>query len=194
MGSGVGTISGYKDYGITDFVLYHAPQTYNVLSVCHFNPNQPPDTQPYQTLPHTDTPLNVTLPQTDTADPYAGRTLSFDLDLTQLITDTNDAATKIQEAKNLRYIQVNIVATDLVPTDQTSVAPKSVDSFGDTRNPSEQGSFLEIDLNQVHTYQSSDSGGQLSPEPAGDLFVSPNGSANNSLDLISWSIEVLPTG
>lgn len=192
-GSGVGTINGVKDYGITDFVLYHAPAAHNNLLLYHFSRNDTPDRQPLARLITDETPLSPNLPQFNTTEPNDARSLSFDIDLAQLITDTNDTATKIQEAKNLEFIQVNIVATNIAPVDQTTILPKLVDSFGDTRNTNEQSSFLEIDLRQSRTYRSSDTFGQLSTEPTEDLFVTPGASPNNSLDLESWSIEVLPT-
>ena len=112
--------------------------------------------------------------------------------MVSLVTDTNDLTAKIAEARQIRYLQVNIVATNITPTDPTTTVNKEVDSFGDTLNPSDQNSFLQIDLSQSRTYSSGgDNVSTLTPEPTGDVY--PPGSPDRSLDLVSWTITVQPS-
>ena len=181
-----GLISGLPDYGITDFVLYHTPQQQQGLVLYHFttNPNQ------QQFPPNSGQPLSPILPTNSDSDPTAGRTIQFDLDMVQLVTDTTDMTAKIAEARQIRYLQLNIVATNVIPTDPTFSGLKEVDAMGDGLNSSQFNAFREIDLSQARTYTSSDTLGLLSPEPDGDVY--PPGSPDQSLDLEYWSIDVQP--
>ncbi len=183
--SSTGTISGLPDYGITDFVLFHSPQQNNI-GLYHYTAD--PNTQP--TPPNYSRPFNVVLPSSSSVDidPNAAKTLQFDLYISQLVTDTTDTTARNQEAQNIQYLQVNIVSTNVTPITANENVFKEVDAFGDTLHPNSQ-QFLTIDLTQNKTYTSTDNISTL-PEPTNDVF--PGGNSEPSLDLISWSIQVIP--
>jgi hypothetical protein len=179
-----GSLGNPPDYGLTDYVLYNQHQP-GSIGVYHF-PGDPniPNSAVYQGMP-----AQYTLPDlTNIADIGGASTLSFQLQLSQLITDTSDPNQKAREAAAIRYIQVNIVATNYVPTDQNSSGVKEVDAMGNTLDPAQESSFLTIDLSQNRTYTSQDTTTLLSPEPAGDVY--PAGTKNDAIDIIYWSITV----
>ncbi len=179
-----GTINDLKDYGITDFVLFNStvPKPNNI-GLYHYTTD--PNTQQYPLFPSQ--PINIITPNFSDTDAYASRTLQFDLYISQLVTDTNDQTAKNQEAQTIRWLQVNIVSTNVTPITQENVV-KYVDAFGDTRDTSNLH-FLTIDLTQNTTYSDSDNISNLQ-EPTGDVY--PVGSNQPSLDLVSWSIQVIP--
>jgi hypothetical protein len=178
---------GVTDYGLTDFVVYNIQQP-NSIALYHVNgnPNVPGANAVYNGSPY-----SFTLPSSDPTDTTGQSTLTFTIDLTQLVTDTNDATAKVQEALAIHYIQINIVATNLVPTSQANIAGKEVDSIGNTLSSSEQNSFITIDLTQNKSYYSTQQSGTISPEQPGDVY--PQGAQGvNSIDLVYWSITVAP--
>ena len=185
-----GSVSGLRDYGITDFVLFHAPQRQNI-GLYHYtqDPNRQPD--PGNAI----LPLNVILPTTTSeTDPQAARTLQFDIYMAQLDRDTTNITAQNQAGQNIEWINVNIVATNATPTDVTSNILKEVDAMGDTLsagNNANNGnqSFLTVHLTENRTYRSSDVTSTLE-EREDDVY--PVGSSEPSLDLVSWSIQVIP--
>jgi hypothetical protein len=188
--SGSTTTNGVTDYGLTDYVVYGnvAPTQ---IQVYHINgdPNNPTNA----VANPQGRPVTATLPDLNNVDINAQTTLTFQIDLTQLITDTNDPTTKVKEANAIHYIQVNIVATNVVPTDQSTPTNKYVDSMGNTRSSAEQNSFLILDLTQNRMYTSQLSSGTLSAEQPGDVYP-PGGQGTDPIDLIYWTITVANAG
>ncbi len=185
--SSAGSISGLPDYGITDFVLFHSPQQNNI-GLYHYTGD--PNTQ--QTPPNYSRPFNVILPGFSDNSPDAAKTLQFDIYMSQLVTDTTDQTAKNQEAQNIEWIEVNMVATNVTPTDPTSSVIKEVDAFGDTLGSGTSSSsqtFLTIHLTENRTYSSTDNVSNIQ-EPINDVYPVRNGEP--SLDLQSWSIQVIP--
>ena len=187
--SSTGSISGLPDYGITDFVLFHSGVP-NGIGLYHYTD----DPNKQQTPPNYAMPFNVILPSASDPDinSAAGKTLQFDLYISQLVTDTTDQAAKNQEAQNIEWLQVNMVATNVRPTDPTSSVLKEVDAFGNTLGSGTNSSaqtFLTIHLTENRTYSSSDNVSNLQ-EPINDVY--PGGNSEPSLDLQSWSIQVIP--
>ena len=182
-----GTITDLPDYGITDFVLFNSTvKRQNNIGLYHYTVD--PNTQQYP--PNPTSPFNVTVPSYSgdiDVNSSASKTLQFDLYISQLVTDTTDQTAKNQEAQQIRYLQVNIVATNVIPITPDNVN-KQVDAFGDTAHPNNQ-QFLTIDLTQNKTYTPDDNVSTLQ-EPTGDVY--PPGSNQPSLDLVSWSIQVIP--
>lgn len=133
-------------------------------------------------------PIGVILPNiSDDINPDAAKTLQFDLYISQLVTDTNDQTARNLEAQKIQFLQVNIVATNHIPITPDN-ALKEVDAFGDTAHPNNQ-QFLTLDLTQSKTYLPEDNVSTLQ-ERTGDVY--PPGTTNTSLDLVSWSIQVIP--
>ena len=137
-------------------------------------------------------PIFSTAPSTDPTDPAGATTLTFELDLSQLIRDatggTVDANTAANTARALQYLQVNIIATNVTPLDQ-SPAIKAYDSMGDTSNG--RGSFLTLDVTQNRTVTSTDTTLPETNEPT--FYDVYGGTGFSPLDLTSWSIEVVRT-
>lgn len=137
-------------------------------------------------------PVNAVLP---TSDPTltGSYELRFELDLSQLVTDASgnplaDPVEAVNQARNIRFLQVNVVATSLVPIDPATPVVKLTDAFGDTRTPLGASSWLTLDTTQIgRVFRSSDFIGQPIEEPTTpDVF----GGDDGSLDLVEWSIEV----
>lgn len=187
-----GTISGTPDYGLTDFVLYHSGQGFNSIGLYHFtrDPNTQPD--PANAI----LPINVVLPSAGASEinPQGAKTLQFDIYMAQLVRDTTDIKTQNAAGQNIEYINVNIIATDNRPVDVTTPVIKNVDAMGDTLSAGTNGSlsansFLQIHLTESRTYTSSDPTSSLQ-EREGDVY--PSGDQASSLDLLSWTIQVIP--
>ncbi len=138
-----------------------------------------------------DTPLLSTLPSNDAAQPDAN-VLTFELDMAQLERDVNGNLLSDAAARALarRYIQINIVSTNITPTDTTPVG-KIFDSMGDNRVGDGRGSFLRLDLTQTGTVSSTDARFLEVQEPssASDTV----GGSDPQIDLRSWSVEVVRT-
>ena len=139
-------------------------------------------------IPNPILPLNPILPENASAsDDAATRTIQFDVDMAQLFPNLTGQA-QLAAGRLVRYLQVNIVATNVTPIDPTTNVNKEVDAMGDTLTT--QNAFLEIDLSAARTYSSGDVNSSLA-EPMGDVFP-PGGNATSSLDLVSWTIDVQP--
>lgn len=100
-----------------------------------------------------------------------GRTLRFELDVSQLAL-TN------QEAETVASLQLNFLSQDRVP--QGSSGSKAWDALGNSRLPSDVNQYLTVDLRRNGLYTNDRAGGL---EPANDV-------ADPSLDLVDWSVEV----
>lgn len=140
---------------------------------------------------YVDTPLLSTLPSNDQSQPDAN-TLIFEIDMAQLERDVNGnlLTDAINRARQRRYVQVNIVSTNLTPTDTTAVG-KIFDSLGDNRQGDGRGSFLRLDLTQTGVITSSDERFVEVTEPSNTSDTV--GGNDPQIDLRSWSIEVVRT-
>jgi hypothetical protein len=96
--------------------------------------------------------------------------LRFEIDLTQLIPDPNDAA-------QMRFIQLNIIATDRIPLDPNDPTRKVVDALGDPNLGVSQYLNLRIDQNRL--VRNADT----NLEPRADV-------PDPDLDIVDWRVEV----
>lgn len=154
-GNGFATGPGGQP-GFTDFVRFDNQQVqgisvYHVVRDANNNENYVRTGRPVTVTPVTTDPSLTTSFQ-----------LQFALDLSQLITDANgnplaDQAEAVNQAKNIRFLQVNAVATSIVPVDPTTPVTKLTDSFGDTRTQFGASSWLTLDTSQSgRVFRSSD--------------------------------------
>jgi len=186
-GNGFATGSGASAGGFTDFVRFDNFQPgNNGYTLYHVvgDPNR-------STFVNEGSPITTTRP--DPNDPRTGKQLQFQLDLSQLVTDGAgkplDPSQAVAIANNIRFLQVNIISTDVIPADLATPVNKQVDSLGDTRTSTGQSTFIVIDLSQNRIYRNSDFVGQFSFEPSdNDIFGSAN--PDPSLDLVDWSVEI----
>lgn len=182
-GNGFATGSG-GTAGFTDFVRFDnlQPQGYSLYHAVG-DPNK-------SNFVYEGRPVNATFP--DPNDPRTANQLQFELDLSQLIVDASGAPLADQtqaatQARALRFLQVNIIATDQIPKDVTTPTTKQTDSLGDSRTLIAASTFLILDLSQNRVLRNSDFLGQQVYEPTDlDIF---NGN-DPTLDLTDWSIEV----
>ncbi|HEV2471750.1 MAG TPA: hypothetical protein VGS41_03735, partial [Chthonomonadales bacterium] len=194
-GNGFATGSGGLPGGITDFVEFDSqqPQGYGLYHVVG-DPNTRAD------FVYQGAPVAYTIP--DPNDPATANTIQFQLDLSQLITGPNgqplaDAAARQQaanQAKQIRFLEVNIVSTNLLPTDQSTSVVREVDSMGDDRTTLAASSFLVMDLQAHPIYSSSDItliGSALEEPSEPDLFIAgSNASPYLPIDLTDWTLEI----
>jgi hypothetical protein len=180
-GNGFASGSGNSAFGFTDFVKYEN-NTFRLLHVV----GDP-------TISHfvdEGQPVTFTLP--NAGDPTV---LQFSIDLAQIVVQPSGAAAAdptqaVAQAKAIRWLQMNIVATDVIPVNQTTIVNKQVDSLGDTRTLTGASSFLDLDMANFRSYTNQDFAGQAVFEPAdNDVFGSAN--PDPSLDLIDYSITVV---
>jgi hypothetical protein len=90
--------------------------------------------------------------------------LRFTLDL-----DTIDPGDTVDE------IQINIIATDVLPIDPNQDISRQTDGLGPIGND-----YVNISLHEDRTYRNSD---MPSPERSGDV-------ENGALDIVDWQIEI----
>ncbi len=179
-GNGFATGSGTSANGFTDFVRFEG-NSYRLFHVVG-NPT-------LSNFVDEGMPVNFTLPNSNNP-----TVLQFEIDLAQLVLQPTGAALPdqmqtISQAKTIRWLQMNIVATDVIPRDQTQLVAKQVESLGDTRSLTGASSFLTLDMTQLRTYDNQSFIGQTVFEPAdNDVFGSAN--PDPSLDLVDYSIIV----
>ncbi len=188
-GNGFATGSNGGTTGFTDFVVFDnlQPQGYGLY---HVTPNTNP---PLSQFTYTSAPLSFTTP--DPTNPNTATKLQFIIDLSQIVRDANgntftnptQAATA---AKQIQWLQINIVATNILPVDVTTPVDKHVDSLGDTQTAIGATSFLTLNVQQLSTVQNSTSVGTSIYEPS-TYDVYPPGSNDPQLDLVDWSIQVV---
>jgi hypothetical protein len=187
-GNGFATGSNSSTAGFTDFVEFGGGN--NGYTMYHVVGN-PPDPNITTDLKAEARPVTAIVP--DPNDPNTANQLEFEIDLSQLIYDANgvplvNQSQTLSEARAIRYLQVNIIATNSVPVN-TTTSGKQVDSMGDTTDPTFQTSFLLLDLNQAGTVSSnSTTPGTILYESTGDVYPPGSSSSNPSIDLVSWSI------
>lgn len=139
-------------------------------------------------------PVSVTLPNSDIGNPNV---LQFEIDLAQLVVDANGASLNnptmtVDIANKIRFLQVNVVATDVVPVDQPTSVIKQVDSLGNNQVPGST-SYLNLDVRDIRAYTNGDAVGLGSSEPSSnDVYTSGlGGVGDESLDLLdSYRIAV----
>ncbi len=174
-GNGFATGSGDGGKGFTDFVLFYGG-SYRVYHV-QDNPNA-------GNFIETGRPVSSVMP--DLNDPNTANKLQFTIDMSQLQYDTNGRP--LSMPPTIRWLQVNVVATNIVPHDATEPVAKIVDSLGDNRaNPG--GTFQIIDMSQNSTYSNANASGTSVYEPTGDV-VGATGDQGAELDLTDWSFQV----
>jgi hypothetical protein len=101
-----------------------------------------------------------------------GKSLHFELDLTQL-------ANSLADAQLLQSCQINFLTMDRVPQGTTG-GSKAWDALGDSRLPSEINSYISVDLRGAGIYNNARYGGL---EPEGDA-------PDPALDITEFSVEV----
>jgi hypothetical protein len=185
-GNGFATGSGGGQNGFTDFVRFDnfQVQGYGVYHVVGDpNANQ---------FVRTGRPVSAVIPDLSPGS-LTSKELRFELDFSQLITDANgnplpDPVEAANLARAIRFLQINVVATSIVPADPTTPVTKLTDAFGDTRTLLGASSFFILDSSQTgRVFRSSDFVGQPIEEPtSSDVFDGDE----PSLDLIEWTIEV----
>ena len=180
-GNGFATGSGGSAFGFTDFVRFegNAYRLFHVVgdpTESHFQDEGQPVAF---TLPNSSQPT----------------TLQFTIDLAQLVVQSNGAALPsatdtVNIARGIIWLQMNIVATNVIPIHQTAVVDKQVDSLGNTLTPTGASSFLILNMSQIQTYTNQTFAGQAVFEPGdNDVFGAVN--PDPSLDLIDYSISVV---
>lgn len=103
----------------------------------------------------------------------SGRTLQFDLDLSQL-------ASSEAQANTYQSLQVNFLTMDHIPAASEPGGSKAWDALGDSRIPSQINDWVTIPLRTSGTYNNARAGNL---EPTGDV-------ADPDLDLSDWSVTV----
>lgn len=192
-GNGFATGSDSRSGDFTDFVLYSNTQYPNATPAANYalyHVLDGKDGNVRTNFVANGAPIQYVPPQSPT-----NNTLIFQIDLAQLYTSSNSQADAVNKAKNLRYLQVNVVSTNVVPLDTQTSVIKEYDSFGNDSNG--VGNFLNMDLNQL-AYKNGNGDTPTTTEPSfNDVFISPVGSniaQDPSLDLVDWEIQVITTG
>jgi len=122
--------------------------------------------------------------------------LEFTVDLSHLVAAASggqlSATDTTTQAQNIKWLQVNIVATNFIPVDLTPPGVKQVDSLGNTQGG--VGSFLNLNVLFDHTYLNGDPLlSSTSFEPAdNDVYTNGiSGIGDESLDITqNYSISV----
>jgi hypothetical protein len=191
-GNGFATGPAGERFPFTDFIVFDSLQTQG-YALYHVVGEADRGNVSLPTAP-------ITFVTPDPNDPRTARELQFEIDLAQLIVDANgvplaDQAEAANRARAIRFLQINVVATDVVPRDVTTPVAKRVDSLGETARPGGSvnpglgaSSFLTVDVTQIgRVYNNASFIGQLVEEPsAPDVF----GGSYPPIDLVDWSIEV----
>ena len=100
----------------------------------------------------------------------SGDTLRFTVDLDALVIAPQTTGNDIQS------LEINFIATDVVPTDPAFVGPRQWDALGDNSTPNR---FFSFNITP---------GAVISNDTEG--IEAPNDVPNPDLDIINWSIEV----
>jgi hypothetical protein len=186
-GNGFATGSGANAGGFTDFVRFDSFQPGNNGYTLYHVVGDPNISR----FVVEGSPVSTTRP--DISDPRTGKQLQFQLDLSQLAVDSNGKPLPPEQAvaiaNGIRFLQMNIISTDVVPTDLATAVNKQVDALGDTRTSLGQSSFVVLDVSQNRVYRNSDFIGQGAFEPS-DNDVFGSSTPDPSLDLVDWSVEI----
>lgn len=177
-------------FGFTDYMEFSGAQPastggYELYHVVHNSSTNP---QEINSIP-TGGPVAFT-PQ----DPNAtSGQIQFEIDLAQLVRDTNgnalaDQNQAINQARQIRYLEVNIIATDTI---SFSAPEKWVDSMGDNRSTTAASTYLILDLQTKSSWRDTDTPDLK--EPTGDVFLYNSSAADPAIDLTSWTIQYVTT-
>lgn len=157
--------------GFTDFVRFEGNQ-YRLLHVVG-DPIQSNFVDEGQ-------PVAFTLPTSSNPS-----VLHFEIDLAQLVVNSSggsiDATQAVNQANQIQWLQVNMVATDVVPTNQTTIVAKQVDALGNTQ--AGQTGFLNLNVTDVRTYTNSDASGTAVEPSSNDVYTNSLGTPDPSLDI-----------
>lgn len=155
--------------GLTHFVRYDPSQPQGGFGVYAVVPGSDARTFQYLGAPVQATATNSTL--------------QFRIPLSQL-------ATQAIPAGSLRAIQVNFLATNIIPQDPNYAGTKFFDALGDARQPGGVNDYITVSTTQSAIYQNSD----RALEPSGDVTEAGNGvfrPVNDpDLDITDWRVEV----
>jgi hypothetical protein len=202
-GNGFATASDNSSGGFTDFVLFSSKYQYagsqpnQGFALYHVAATYPQGVNNSGNFVANGSPIQVASPL-NSGNPNA---IAFQIDLAQLFeypNSGNSQQSAINQALNLRWIQVNIVSTDFVPTDIQSGVIKHFDSFGDDSNG--VGGYLLANLIDGPGAYADGAGNPTSlQEPTGDVFISgPSGGGTTNqipgLDLVHWTIQIITAG
>lgn len=176
--------SGNLTTGFTDFVRFEG-NSYRLFHVVG-NVSQPS----LNNFVDEGQPVTFVLPNSQ--NPHV---LQFEIDLSQLVVQSTgaslgDPTTTVNTALAIRYLQMNIVATDVVPVNQTAFINKQVDSLGDNRTAAGSSSFLSLDMSQLRSYTNQDAVGKDVFEP-GDVDVYGAVNTDPALDIVDYTITVV---
>ncbi len=189
--TGNGGTSGFTDFVVYNtaqpngYALYHVP---GITSSSTFTANTNASNFQYK-----GSPINYTYP--DPTNPSTANQLQFEIDMSQLVYDANGQPLTSETetattARAIRWLQVNMISTNLVPVDSNLEVDKQVDALGDSQTITGDTSFLILDLTQHRTFRNSDYVGQSIYEPSEPDVYGIGGTSNASIDLVDWSIQV----
>ena len=190
-GNGFATGSLQGKLGFTDFVLYTSNQLYSSspqdnFAIYHVIPASTGGSDNPSNFRFTGVPV-VRAPATS----GSPTTIQFEIDLTQIVRNPDgtaeDQTQAVTDAGQIRYLQVNIISTNIAPTDPQTAVNKMFDSMGDNRLL--QNVYLTLNLQNSH-WDSAQSGSPFEPtEP--DVISTSGGITDPTLDLVSWSIDLV---
>ena len=138
-------------------------------------------------------PVSVTLPNSNNGNPNV---LQFEIDLAQLVVSANGAALSsptdtVTIANKIKFLQVNVVATDVVPVDPTTVVNKQVDSLGNNLGPASASGYLRLNVSDVQRLTNQDFVGSAGFEPSSnDVYTNTGVTGDDSLDLLDYTIAI----
>lgn len=165
----------------TDFVEYsldQAPVFPSGYTLYHVTGGTQANVEQTATFTYNGTPVASQAPN-------GGRTLQFELDLSQIAPGPNDVAPNPDNRP--RYLQINFISTSTLP--QNSAVPDrffTTDAIGDQAGGSSSGSFITIDTTQIGKVYASN----LSPGP--DEPQDDEGPINEpAIDLVFWSVQIV---
>jgi hypothetical protein len=166
--------NGFVGGSATSFVEYHSSLPYDGYAVYSFISGT--SLQQYTASG---------IPTQDTAVTSSSRTLEFTIPLSYLATGSISTSA-------ITNIQVNMIATDRLPSNPNDTSAKLFDALGNSNYGSgELNDYVTISTTQSGTYNNT----KTPIEPAGDV-QSTNGSggysnvSEPSLDIVDWSVEV----
>ncbi len=172
--------TGNATAGFTDFVRFEG----NAYTLWHVSSSDPTG----RTFLPEGQPLNPGLPTP------TNPVLTFDIDLSQFVIAASPIAMAPSDvenqARNIQYLQVNIVATNYVPTDTMLAAYKEADSLGDTQSPTGRGSFLSLDVLHATVFNNSNNTSASAEPSYDDVWTSDGSTGEESLDIRDYSITV----
>lgn len=148
--------NGWGTGSITHYVVFNATQPQGGYGVYSITPGTNLLGSTYL-----GPPISTIIP------PQGANKLQFTIDLGQLATTT-------LPAEDIDVVNINFIATDIVPLDPNFPGPKFYDALGQTGSD-----FISISVRTSQLYNNT----QANIEPQGDVPL-PN------LDIVDWSVEV----